>query len=77
MPDTRSFNRRCLDNTLALIEGRTTADVIEWANTSGINIKKETFDSLMKRKVYFERLVAREEGTYTPFVSVQVQSNPY
>lgn len=77
MADERSWNRRCLDNVNALIEGRAGADVIEWANTAGINLKKESFDSLIRRKKYFERLVAREENLYTPFVSVQVESDPY
>lgn len=77
MPDERSFNRRCLDNVNALIEGRTSTDVIKWANTSGINLEKETFESLLKRKTYFERAVAKEEGTYMPFTSVQISSNPY
>lgn len=75
--DDRTFNRRCLDNVNALIEGRSSTDVIEWANTAGIDLKKETFDSLIKRKTYFERLVAKEEGSYVPLISFRAQSDPY
>jgi hypothetical protein len=77
MAEEKSFNRRMLDATNALLENRATTDVIEFANTSGIDIKKETFDSLMRRKKYFERLVAREDGSYMPFSAVQLESKPY